>query len=86
MLVGVGSPVGELTVAMFVIAPLAGAVTINVKFVVALTAKVPSAQFTVPALFVPLPLALTNTTFVGSTSLATTLLAVDGPEFVTTIV
>lgn len=86
LLVGVGSAVGELIVAVFVIVPLAGAVTVKVRFVIAFAAKVPNDQLTVPAAFVPFPLALKNTTFVGSASLATTLLAVPGPAFVTVMV
>ena len=86
LLVEFGSPVGELTLAVFVIVPLAGAVTVNVRFVVEPEASVPKVQLAIPAFVVPPPLALTNTTLVGNTSLATTLLAVDGPAFVTMIV
>ena len=85
LFVGFGSP-GEFTLAVLVNMPPAGAVTVKVKFVVALAARVPRDQVAIPALVVPPLLALTKTTFVGSTSLATTLLAVDGPEFVTVIV
>jgi hypothetical protein len=86
LFVGFGSPVGELTVAMFVIAPLAGAVTFKVKFVIALAAKVPSDQLTIPAMFVPPPVALTNVTPTGKLSVTTTPPADDGPAFVTVIV
>jgi Na+-translocating ferredoxin:NAD+ oxidoreductase RnfA subunit len=84
LFVSAGSSVVEFTVAVFVITPATGAFTNTVAFVVALTASVPNDQLTVPTtLVVPLPLALTNETFAGNTSLATTLLATDGPEFVT---
>lgn len=80
------SKVEEFTLAEFEMVPLAGAVTIIVTFVVLFAAKVPSVQFTVPEIKVPPPLAVTKRTFVGNVSLATTLLAVDGPEFVIEIV
>src|SRR5260221_618307 len=80
------SGVSEETVAVFVIVPVTGAVTVTVTFVAAFAARFPSDHVTVPALVVPPPLALTKTTFTGSTSLATMLVAVDGPEFVTVIV
>jgi len=76
----------EVTVAMFVMVPAYGAVTVTIKFVVTPLARVPKVQFAMPAFVVPPPLALTKTTFVGSTSLTTTLLADDGPELVTVIV
>jgi hypothetical protein len=81
-----GSAVVEVTVAPFVTVPLAGAITVIVTFVVLPLARVPKAQLATPTLVVPPPLALTNTTLVGNTSLATTLLAAEGPEFVTVIV
>jgi hypothetical protein len=81
-----GSAVVEVTVAIFVTTPLAGALTVIVTFVALPLARVPKTQLATPALVVPPPLALTNTTFVGNTSLATTLLAVEGPAFVTVIV
>jgi hypothetical protein len=81
-----GSAVIEVTVALFVTTPLAGALTVIVTFVVLPLVRVPKVQLATPALVVPPPLALTNTTFVGNTSLATTLLAVEGPAFVTVIV
>jgi hypothetical protein len=76
----------EVTVALFVTDPLAGAVTVIVTFVVLPLTRFPKAQLATPALVVPPLLALTNTAFVGNTSLATTLLAVEGPAFVTVIV
>lgn len=86
LFVGFGSLVGELTVAVFVIVPLAGAVTVKVKLVVALTASVPSDQLTTPAFVVPPFDALTNAVPRGNVSVTTTLLAVDGPKFVTEMV
>jgi hypothetical protein len=86
LLPGFGSAVVEVTVALFVTAPLAGAVTVIVTFVVPPLTRFPKTQLTIPALVVPPLLALMNTMFVGNTSLATTLLAVEGPEFVTVIV
>ena len=62
---GLGSVVVAPTVALFVIVPLAGALTLTVTFDAASAPKVPSDQLTVPAPFVPLPLALTKTTFTG---------------------
>ena len=70
---------GTLAVAAatFVMMPLTGAVTVKVRLVVALTARLPKFQFTTPELFVvPFPLALTKITPGGSASLATELLAV----------
>ena len=86
LLVGFGSPVGEFTMAVLVNAPLAGAVTFKVKFVVAPAVIVPSDQLTIPAMFVPPPVVFTNVTPMGKLSVTTTLLAEDGPEFVTVIV
>jgi hypothetical protein len=48
--------------------------------------KVPNVQLTTPLLLAPPPLALTNVTPNGSVSVTTTLLALDGPKFVTDIV
>ena len=84
LFVGFGSPVGEPTVAVLVNVPLAGAVTIKVKFVVAPTIIVPSDQLTMPLLLTP-PGALTNVAPAGKLSVTTTPLAVDGPKFVTEI-
>jgi hypothetical protein len=86
LFVGFGSPVGVLTLAVFVNVPLAGAVTVTVTFVTWLLDSVPSDQFTVPKLFTPLLLALTNVTPTGNASVTVTLLALDGPKFVTEIV
>jgi hypothetical protein len=47
---------------------------------------VPNVQLTTPLLLAPPPLALTNVTPKGNVSVTTTLLALDGPKFVTDIV
>jgi hypothetical protein len=80
-----GSGVGEVTLAVLVNVPLAGAVTIRMKFVVALAANEARFQLTTPELFTP-PDALTKITPAGKASVTTTLLAVDGPKLVTEIV
>ena len=73
--------------AMFVNEPLAGAVTVTVKFVVAPTAKfVIVGHQTVPLPFVPLLEALTNVPLVGNRSLTITFVAMSGPRLVTVIV
>jgi hypothetical protein len=81
-----GSTVGELTLAVFVSVPLAGAVTVTVTLLTWPLASVPRLQLTTPLLLAPPPLALTNVTPKGSVSVTTTLLALDGPKFVTDIV
>ena len=81
-----GSPVGELTIAVFVIVPLAGAVTVKIKLLDWLAAKLPNDQLTTPPLVVPPPDALTKTTPAGNVSVTITPPADDGPEFVTVIV
>ena len=81
-----GSLVGDVTFAMLVSVPLAGAVTVTVTLVTSPLIKVPKAQFTMPLLFTPLPLADTNVTPTGRVSVTTTLLADDGPKLVTEIV
>ena len=78
-----GSPVGELTAATLVSEPLAGAVTVTVTLLTWPLARVPNVQFTTPLLLAPPPLALTNVTPNGKVSVTTTLLAVEGPKFVT---
>ena len=86
LFVGTGSPVGEPTLAKFVIEPLAGEVTVTVRFVTWFEDKVAMLHVTTPLMFVPLPLALTNVTLLGIVSVTMTLLALDGPKFVTEIV
>ena len=83
LFVGTGSPVGVPTLAMFVNVPLAGEVTVTVKFVACAEASAPKFQVTIPFTFAPLPLALTNVTLLGNVSVTITLLAADGPRFVT---
>ena len=81
-----GSPVGELTPAVFVSEPLAGAATVTVTLLTWPLANVPRLQLTTPLVFTPPPVALTNVTPKGSVSVTTTLLALDGPKFVADIV
>ena len=86
LLVLLGSPVGVLTLAMFVNVPLAGAVTVTVTLLTWPLASVPRLQLTTPLLFTPPPVALTNVTVAGKVSVTTTPLALEGPKFVTDIV
>ena len=86
LFVGVGSGVGDVTLAKFVNEPVAGAVTVTVRFVACAARSVPKFHVTIPLLFAPLPLAVTNETFAGSVSVTMTLLALDGPKFVMLIV
>jgi len=81
-----GSPVGELTAAALVSVPEAGAVTVTVRLLTWPPVSVPRLQFTTPLLFTPPPVALTNVTPNGNVSVTTTLLALEGPKFVTEIV
>ncbi len=81
-----GSLVGEATLAVLFSVPLVGAVTVTVTLLTAPLASVPNDQFTTPLLSMPLPLADTKVTPAGKVSVTTTLLAVDGPKFVTEIV
>jgi len=83
---GTGSLVGEVTLAVLTNVPVVGAFTINEKFVVAPAPSDASDQLATPAFVVPLPLALTNVTPAGKVSVTVTLLAADGPKFVTEIV
>ena len=76
-----------VAVAVLVNVPLAGAVTVTVKFVVELTAKLLRAgQPTTPLALVPPALALTKVTVAGNVSLTLTLVAVEGPALVTVMV
>jgi hypothetical protein len=81
-----GSTVGELALAVFVSVPEAGAVTVTVRLLTWPLVKVPNVQLTTPLVFTPPPVALTKLTPKGSVSVTTTLLALDGPKFVTDIV
>src|SRR5664280_1155068 len=86
LFVELGSPVGVLTLAVLVSEPLAGAVTVTVTLLTWPLASVPKLQLTLPLLLTPPPVALTNMTLAGRVSVTTTLLALDGPKFVTEIV
>ena len=86
LFVGVGSGVGEPTLAKFVNVPLAGGVTVTVTLLTWLLASVPKFHVTTPELFAPPPVALIKFTPLGNASVTVTLLAVDGPKFVTEIV
>ena len=78
------SPVGELTRARLVsVKLLTGAMTVSVKFVTCNAASVPRFQTTLPPRFVPPAVAFENVTPLGSASVTVTLLADDGPRFVT---
>jgi len=81
-----GSLVGEDTLAELFSVPLVGAVTVTVRLLTAPLASVPKDQFTTPLLLTPLPLANTKVTPTGRVSVTTTLLADDGPKFVTEMV
>jgi hypothetical protein len=81
-----GSTVGELALAVFVSVPEAGAVTVTVTLLTWPLASVPRLQLTTPLVFNPPPEALTKLTPNGNVSVTTTLLALDGPKFVTDIV
>jgi len=86
LFVELGSPVGELTLAVLVREPLAGAVTVTLTLLTWPLASVPRLQLTTPLLLAPPPLALTNVTPNGNVSVTVTLLALEGPKFVTEIV
>jgi hypothetical protein len=86
LLVLLGSPVGELTLAVFVSVPLAGAVTVTVTLLTWPLVSAPKLQLTTPLVLIPLPLADTKVTVAGNVSVTTTLLALEGPKFVTDIV
>jgi hypothetical protein len=86
LLVLLGSPVGELTLAVFVSVPLAGAVTVTVTLLTWPLVSAPKLQLTTPLVLIPLPLADTKVTVAGNVSITTTLLALEGPKFVTDIV
>ena len=86
LLVGCGSFGNGPTLATFVSEPLVGAVTINVRFVVWLFVMAPKLHVTRPAFVTPPPVAETKVTPTGKVSVTVTLLAVDGPKFVTEIV
>jgi hypothetical protein len=86
LFVELGSPIGELTLAVLVNEPLAGAVTVTVILLTWPLVNVPNVQLTTPLVFTPPPEALTKLTPNGNVSVTVTLLALDGPKFVTDIV
>ena len=87
LFVGVGSGVGELTDATLDSDPaLTGAVTVTVTLLTCPLVKVPRLQLTTPLTFAPPPVVPTNVTPAGNVSVTTTLLALEGPKFVTEIV
>jgi hypothetical protein len=86
LLPGFGSAVVEVTVALFVTAPLAGAVTVIVTFVVLAAGQISQSPTCNSGVGCPAAARAYEHDVVGNTSLATTLLAVEGPEFVTVIV
>ena len=87
LFVGFGSIVGETPKTVFVNGPVAGAVTVTVNVnIPPLVKSGITGQVTMPLLFVPPPVVLTKIEFVGRLSLMTTLLAIEGPEFVTVTV
>ena len=87
LLLRLGSAVEAVLDAVFVIEPPAGAVIVTVKFVPVLAVKfVKLLHVTTPLLKLPPPVALTKIELVGRMSLTTTLLAVEGPRFVTVMV
>ena len=86
LVVGTGSGVGELTLAILVREPLTGAVTVTVKLLIWLLVKVPKLQLTTLLLVAQPPVALTNVTPAGKASDTTTELAPEGPRLVTEMV
>ena len=87
LFVNVGSGVEFVTLAKLVNTPVAGAVTIRVKFVEPPLASVAIVgHVTAPLLLVPPLLALKNATPSGSESVVMTFVAVEGPAFVTVMV
>ena len=86
LFVGVGSNVGVPTLATFVSEPLAGAVTVTLTLLIWLLVNVPKLHVTTLPFVTPPPVAETNVTPTGNASVTVTLLALDGPKFVTEIV
>ena len=84
LLVVTGSNTGLAPVAKFVIVPREMDITFNVRFVVAPTARLPRLQTTWLLAFVVVTgTELINTSPTGKLSVTVTLLAIDGPKFVT---
>lgn len=86
LLVGTGSNVMEPLSARFVKVPLAGAVTVTVKFVVAPLVNVATGHVTSPFVKLKPELAVTKVTLDGNASVTTTLAAGEGPRLVNVIV
>ena len=88
LFVGLGSLVGVPTVATFVrLVPLAGAVTVSVRFVLVPAARLPRFVHKIaPPLGVPPPVAFTKFRPTGRLSVTDNDTAVEGPAFVTVIV
>ena len=87
LFVGVGSPVGEPVLAVFVMLPRTGAVTVRVNVVTVFAESVPRfvQMIWLPALINP-AVAETKVTFAGNASVTLKLAAEEGPLFVTMIV
>src|SRR5258706_373225 len=85
VLVEFGSLVGELTLAVLVSEPLACSVIITRRLLRSPLFTYSKLLRSMPLLFTPLPLALTNVTDAGKVSVTSTLLATDGPRLVTEI-
>src|SRR5438105_3727550 len=83
LLVEFESLVGELTLAVLVSEPLAGAVTTMVRVLTWPLARLHRFQLTTPLLFTPSRRAPELVTDAGKVSVTTTLLATDGPKLVT---
>ena len=88
LLLNVGSPVTLPTIAVLVMAPLAGAWTVNPRFVEPPLARLGTVQntFVKLAFVAPPPVALIKVRFAGKASVTTKLVAVEGPRLVTVIV
>lgn len=80
------STVGDVTIATFVSEPLAGAVTVKVKFVEEFTFNAPKFQLTMPLLLMPPPDTPAKMAPAGTASVTTTALAIEGPALLTVIV
>src|SRR5258706_11575794 len=80
LLVEFGSLVGELTLAVLVSEPLAGAVTITVRLLIWPLARLPRLQLTRQRILPHFPLSPTNVTDVCMETDTTTLLAMNGPR------
>ena len=87
LFVGVGSSVGVPALAVFVMPPRTGAITVMVNVVVLLASNVPRfVQIIWLALVVKPAVALTNVTLPGKLSVTLKLAALDGPALLTVMV